>query len=360
MEVFGCTTRVVSGRGVLDVLGTLGAKRCFVVSDPYFEKNGWAEKIAALTRAEKWEIFADVMPDPTVTLAAQGAGRMKAFGPDLVVALGGGSAMDCAKAVNYFSGCGCPLVAIPTSSGSGSEVTDFAILTHEGVKHPLVDEKLVPGMAILEEELLQSLPRSLIADSGFDVICHALEAGAATGAGTVSGCLAREALALALENLYKSWNGELRARLPMHQAATMAGMAFSQAGLGLCHALAHALGGAFHVPHGRLNAILLPAVLRCNASAAQAAYARMARAAGIQAASDTMALRQLMNTLIRLRRELQLPETLTQAGVEPGALREKENALVAAAMEDPCCKTNPLRVDENMVRMVLREVAGNG
>lgn len=360
MEEFGCRTRILAGDGALEGLKTFKARRLFLVTDPYFMKNGWAQKIPELAGAEETEIFDAVVPDPSVTLAAEGAGRMKAFGPDLVVALGGGSAMDCAKAMRYFSGCECPLAAVPTSSGSGSEVTDFAILTHEGVKHPLVDEKLTPQMAILEERLLESLPRNLIADSGFDVLAHALEAVAARNGSAFSGCLAREALRLGIQNLSRSWQGDLGARLPMHQAATMAGIAFSQAGLGLCHALAHALGGAFHVPHGRLNAILLPSVMRINAQVCPERYARAARDAGISAASDTMALRQLLNLLSRLRRELELPQNLAQAGVDLRALREREAAVVAAALADPCCATNPVPVTEAVVRRVLRETAGNG
>ena len=138
----------------------------------------------------------------------------------------------------------------------------------------------------------------------------------------------------------------------------MAGIAFSQAGLGLCHAASHVLGGRFHLPHGRLNAILLPAVIGCNANVALSPYAKLARAAGISGAADTVAVRNLKNSLIRLRRELELPETLAQAGVDPRQVWAQTGEIVRAVLADPCCATNPLRVDDFLVRRILEEVTG--
>ncbi len=360
MEVFSCKTRIVAGTGALSVLGTLGARRVFLVTDPYFRKNGTADRIAKSIAAEQVEIFSDVIPDPTVELAAKGAARVKEFAPDWIIALGGGSAMDCAKAIGYFGGGEYRLAAVPTTSGSGSEVTDFAILTHQGVKHPLVDEKLRPDLAVLDDALLEKLPKSLVADSGFDVLAHALEACGAVNGGSITDCLSRESFRMAISALPGSFAGDTSVRLEMHKAAAMAGLAFNQAGLGLCHALSHALGGAFHVPHGRLNAVLLPEVLGCNASAALGKYAALARAAGFTASSDTMAVRSLRNGLIQLRRELELPQTLAQAGVDILQLRQREQQIIEAALADPCCATNPVKVEAHMIRDILNQVAGRG
>ncbi|MBQ8237101.1 MAG: iron-containing alcohol dehydrogenase [Oscillospiraceae bacterium] len=353
-------TKILAGAGAVAALSGFGAKRVFVVTDPYFMKNGVAARVGAACRAEAVEYFADVKPDPTVELAAAGTAKLKAFGADLVVALGGGSAMDCAKAMVYFEGTGLRLVAIPTTSGSGSEVTDFAILTHGEVKHPLVDEKLRPWAAILDSDLLMELPKGLIADTGFDVLAHALEAFVARDTGYFSGAMAKEAFCAAWETLPRSYRGDSGARLPMHQAATMAGLAFTHAGLGLCHALAHALGGQFHVPHGRLNAILLPSVISFNAPAAGAKYAALARAAGIGGSVDTIAVRNLRGSLCRLRRELGLPETLAQAGVAPADVKMAAGDIARAALGDPCCASNPRTADEGAVRAILTEVSGNG
>jgi len=276
------------------------------------------------------------------------------------VALGGGSAMDCAKAMVYFSGLQVMLVAIPTTSGSGSEVTDFAILTHGNVKHPLVDPGVCPDVAILDSDLLEKLPRSLVADSGFDVLSHAAEAFVAKGAGSITDALAKESFAVAFAALPASYGGKLYVRQRLHEAATMAGMAFTQAGLGLCHALSHSLGGAFHIPHGRLNAILLPSVIGINGEVSASKYALLARSAGICASADSVAVRNLKNALIRLRRELGMPATLSQAGVDPRQLRQKTQQIVKSTLEDPCCGSNPLRVEDFMVRRVLEEVAGFG
>ena len=358
MSEFYCKTRLVCGNGAVSAMKELGANRLMVVSDPYFAKNGTAERIAKESGAKDVEIFSEVAPDPSVALAARGTARVKEFSPDVIVALGGGSAIDCAKAMVYFSGMCMKFVAIPTTSGSGSEVTDFAILTHDNIKHPLVDKRLAPDMAILDGELLMELPKSLIADAGFDVLSHALEAYVGKNAGTVTDALAKDAFCSAFAVLPASFGGRKDVRLKVHMAATMAGMAFTQAGLGICHAMAHALGGRYHVPHGRLNAILLPAVIGCNAYAVGGKYATIARAAGIGGSADTVAVRNLKNALIRLRKELQLPETLAQAGVDPRDVWHNMENIVKTTLADACCETNPIKVEDFMVRKILEEVTG--
>ena len=358
MEVFSCKTKIYSGAGAVQALENMHGKRLFLVTDPFFMENGTAKQVAQAAKAEYVEYFSDVQPDPTVALAAEGTAKLKAFSPDLIVALGGGSAMDCAKAMAYFAKLECPLVAIPTTSGSGSEVTDFAVLTHDKVKHPIVDKGLRPDVAVLDSDLLQQLPKGLIAETGFDVLCHAAEAYVAKDAGTLTDLLAREAFSSAYASLPASYAGNTAVRLKVHIASTMAGMAFTQAGLGLCHAMAHSLGGMFHVAHGRLNAILLPAVIGCNAHVAGKKYAELARAAGMGGSADTIALRNLKNCLVRLRRELNLPETLVQAGIDPRVLWRSVDAIVKAALEDPCSKSNPMPVEDFLVRRVLEEVTG--
>lgn len=358
MEEFSCKTKIISGAGSVRALADWKGKRLFLVTDPFFAKNGTAQRIAQASGCPEVEIFDGVKPDPSVELAAEGTARLRSFAPDLVAALGGGSAMDCAKAMVYFAKCDAPLVAIPTTSGSGSEVTDFAILTHDKVKHPLIDRRLRPDGAILDSDLLQELPQGLIAESGFDVLTHAVEAYTARGAGAFSDLLAREAFSCAYACLPASYAGRREVRLKVHVASTMAGLAFNQAGLGLCHALAHSLGGLFPVSHGRLNAILLPAVIGTNAHAAGKKYAELARAAGMGGSAESIALRNLKNSLIRLRRELNLPETLSQAGVDPRAVWRSTPQIVQAAMADPCAAQNPMSVEDFLIRRILEEVTG--
>ena len=358
MQNFSMGTRIVSGAGAVSVLEELRAEKVMVVSDPYFRET--ARRLGELSGAGEIRIFDRVQPDPTVELAAEGTAEFRAFGPGLLVALGGGSAMDLAKAVKYFSKSEVPLAAIPTTSGSGSEVTDFAVLTHGAVKHPLVDPRLRPNLAILDSDLLQTLPKSLIADAGFDVLTHAAEAAVAKHAGAFSDLYAREAFKLAYGALPASYAGHTEVRLKIHMASTMAGIAFSQAGLGLCHALSHSLGARFHVPHGRLNAILLPSVIRVNAHGAAHRYGELARAAGIVGSADSVAVRNLCNGLLRLRKELHLPETLAQAGISAREIWENMGDIVKAALADPCSRTNPLEPEDFVVRRILDEVTGRG
>lgn len=358
MKEFSCETKVIIGAGAELTLEKERFQRLMIVSDPFFTKNGWAERLGKT--AQTYEIFDKVAPDPSVSLVAEGTARVQAFHPDGIVALGGGSAMDCAKAMVYFSGLDIPLIAVPTTSGSGSEVTDFAIVTHDEVKHPLVDKRLRPQMAILEAELLSGMPASLIADCGFDVLAHALEAWVGKNANPFTDALALDAFRTVMERLLPSFQGDQSVRLQVHTASTMAGLAFTQAGLGLCHALSHSLGGQFHLPHGRLNAILLPAVVACNAEIAGAKYADLARKIGLGGANDSMAVRNLKNALTRLRTSLKLPGTLAQAGIDPAKIREKAEEIVTAVLKDPCCATNPVTVTEELVLAVLREVTGRG
>ena len=360
MQQFHFTTQIYSGAGAMDVLREMHIKKLLLVCDPYFAENGVAQSVIQAANSPENRVFSQIVPDPSVTLAAKGAAEVNAFLPDAVVALGGGSTMDTAKAMAYFSNIHPRFIAIPTTSGSGSEVTDFAILTHEGIKHPLVDPQLKPDIAILDSDLLTSLPASLIADGGFDLISHALEAYVANNSSVFSDLMAAKAFEIAITQLQNSFDGDISVRGNIHNAATMAGIAFSQAGLGICHAISHSLGGEFHTPHGRLNAILLPAVIDCNASTCAHRYAEIARQANLSCGSDYMALRALKNALLRLRRSLKLPDNLYQVGISPVDLQKKMDILVDAALSDPCCQTNPVIADKAMIRRIINEVASHG
>ena len=190
MGQFYCKTRVLWGEDALKWLSQGKWERLLLVTDPYFAQNGWAKGIADRVAAEKKEIWDKVKPDPTVELAAEGTALMRSFKPDLLIALGGGSAMDTAKAMGYFAGEDVTFVAIPTTSGSGSEVTDFAILTHGAVKQPLVDRRLQPDAALLLPELVAGLPPALVADGGFDALSHATESFVAKNANPITQALA--------------------------------------------------------------------------------------------------------------------------------------------------------------------------
>ena len=359
MQVFDCKTKIISGPDALTWLDNQQCRHLLLVTDPYFQQNGWAEKIAHRVKTENRTIYHKVKPDPTVELAAEGTALMRQEKPDLLIALGGGSAMDTAKAMVYFAGEDVKFVAIPTTSGSGSEVTNFSVLTHGEVKHPLIDRRMQPDVAIIADELVEKLPPSLIADGGFDVLSHAAEAFVATKADSVSRALAGSAFTTAFTLLPASFRGDTGVRGAVHLASTMAGIAFSQAGLGMCHALSHSMGGVFHIPHGRLNAILLPEVIGCN-GASNADYAKLARMAGLPGSADTICVRNLRNALMRLRKELRLPATLQEAGIPRQRIRQHTDAIIRAALKDPCMETNPVKADAQLLRSVLEAVSGRG
>ena len=359
MKEFYCNTRVLTGISAEKALAGLGIRRLFLVTDPFFAENGVAHRIAKGALAQATEIFNRVAPDPTAQLAAEATAAARKFQPDTIVALGGGSAMDLAKAVSYFYEKPVRLIAIPTTSGSGSEVTDFAILTHNKVKHPLIDKKLCPEIAILDDSLVKGMPRGLTADTGFDALAHAAESYVARGADGFSQALAKDAFRVVYSSLAASCGGDGESRSRIHIASCMAGLAFSRSGLGLCHALSHALGGQFHVPHGRLNAILLPHVIRLNACAMQQEYACLARGAGITGSADTMAVRNLISGLEHLARQLGIPKDLQGAGIDPAQLRFHKASLVQAVLKDPCCEGNPMEVEPFMVEKIL-EAASRG
>ena len=277
--------------------------------------------------------------------------------PDVLLALGGGSVIDCAKGIRAAYDGDMRFVAVPTTSGSGSEMTAYAILSKDERKHPLVDERLRPDLAILDGRLLRQLPKTLIADTGMDLLAHCLEAVAAVHRNGFTQAFATYGVQTVLRTLVASYQGDTAVRLQLHEASAMAGLAFDHAGLGLCHAMAHAIGGMFHIPHGRLCAILLPHVMEYTAGSVLEQYAHLARCCGISGATDKLAFRNLIGELKRLRRLLHLPEDLGQAGIDPAKWRASVQDIVRAAMKDPCCETNPAPVSAEVVERILKAVA---
>ena len=254
--------------------------------------------------------------------------------------------MDCAKAIRYFSGRCVPLWAIPTTAGTGSEVTSFAVLTdtERGVKYPLVNDALLPEYAVLAPELLAGVPPSVTADTGMDVLTHAAEAYVSRKANSFTDALAEKAFTLAYQNLIPAYRtpGTSQAKEEMLYASCLAGVAFNAASLGVSHSLAHALGGKYHVPHGRLNAMLLPKVISFNAAQENAAekYARLARLCGLAGSA-----RALSAALGRMLTTLNLPKTLAIDDV---------HGIAATALADPCTATNPRSVSAGELEDILR------
>lgn len=347
MQSLTWNTRLLFGPGALEGLRTLGARKTLLVSDPFFVKNGMAQRVLELCGGES-RIFQEVKPDPALSQVVRGVALLEEFHPDTLIALGGGSAIDCAKGILSCGSAQAKLVAIPTTSGTGSEVTSFAVLTHEGVKHPLIDEALRPHTAILDPVLIRGLPKGRIADGGMDILTHCMEAAVGKNASLFTTAPAAYGVRLCLKLLPRSYQGDTEAGELLQQAATLAGLAFDQGGLGACHALSHALGGAFHLSHGTLNGILLPHVMEWNLPAAKEAYGELAALCGL---GSTAAL---LFALRRLRKQLGLPGTLREAGLERGQVLQSLETVVAAAAADPCAKNNPRSLTAQALDGIVR------
>ena len=364
--------------------------RAFIVTDEGMVKLGYVDRILYHLRKRQQyvhsEIFSSVEPDPSFETIKRGVQAIESFKPDVIIALGGGSAIDAAKGMWLFYehpdadvegmklkfldirkktykfpklGEKCKMVAIPTTSGTGSEVTSFAVISDkvQNKKYPLTDYELTPDVAIVDPDLVTSLPKSITADTGMDVLTHALEAYVSNMASDYTDALAEKAAELVIKNLKECYdNGSNKeARERMHNASTMAGMAFSNAFLGINHSLAHKLGAAYHLPHGRLNAILLPYVVKYNSEEptkfvsfpkyeyfiADEKYATIARKIGLKADTKEDGVQSLIKEIQELNKYLNIPKSLQEAGVDEKDFFENIDTLADRAFEDQCTTANP-------------------
>ncbi|WP_305841631.1 bifunctional acetaldehyde-CoA/alcohol dehydrogenase [Photobacterium leiognathi] len=369
-----------------------GKKRAFLVTDRFLFNNGYADEVVSLLKANGMEVqtFFDVEADPTLSVVEKGAEAMKSFQPDVILALGGGSPMDAAKimwvlyehpetafeelAMRFMDirkriykfpkmGKKAELVCITTTSGTGSEVTPFAVVTDDktGAKYPLADYELTPQMAIVDANLVMNMPKSLTAFGGYDAVTHALEAYVSVLANEYSDGQALQALKMLKEYLLSSYaNGanDPIAREKVHNAATIAGIAFANAFLGVCHSMAHKLGAEFHIPHGLANALLISNVVRYNANdnptkqtafsqydrpQARRRYAEVAEHLGLTQEGDRTAqkIERLLAWLEELKVNLQIPMSIQEAGVAEADFLAKIDELSVEAFDDQCTGANP-------------------
>lgn len=365
--------------------------RAFIVTDPGMVSLGYVDKILYYLRKRTehvhCEIFSDVEPDPSIETVKRGAQMMDEFKPDVIIALGGGSAMDAAKGMWLFyehpdvdfnslrlrfldirkrafkfpkMGNKAQLVAIPTTSGTGSEVTSFAVISDKknNMKYPLADYELTPNIAIIDPQFVMSLPKSATADTGLDVLTHALEAYVSVMASDYTDGLAMKAIQLVFKYLpraYKNGAEDAEAREKMHNASCMAGMAFTNAFLGLNHSIAHKIGGEYHVPHGRANAVLLPHVIKYNASTpskfvsfpkykkfiADEKYAEIAAFLGLPAKTTEEGVQSLINAVIDLMKEVNEPLSFSECGIDEETYMRNVPDIANKAFEDQCTTANP-------------------
>ncbi|RRD47810.1 1-propanol dehydrogenase PduQ [Tessaracoccus sp. OH4464_COT-324] len=365
MQEFRLNTTVKMGFDSLTALQAYRGKAALVVTDDFLSSTKLFDEIRFHLGGEP-TVYSGVLPDPTVSVVKEGVARYLAARPDVVVAFGGGSVMDTAKAMHKAAvdnDFGAPegIVAIPSTSGSGSEVTSFAVLTDEQThtKIPLVSADMVAKVAILDPDAVLSLPPRITADSGLDVLTHALEAYVSVDASDFSDALAEKAVELVfahLETVFRDGsNAESRTR--MHNASCMAAMAFDNCGLGITHSLAHALGGHFHIPHGRCNAMLLPHVIEYNSRCPRAAerYARLGHMLS-PSATGRAAVTALVARVRKLNQALEVPETVREAGISLAEYRQLIEEMAATAAADGCTPTNPIRPSHEDLVLLLRKL----
>ena len=383
--------------------------RAFIVTDESMVKFGYVDKILYHIRKRQnhvhCEIFSEVESDPSFETINKGVQMMREFKPDVIIALGGGSPIDAAKGMWLFYehpeadveglklkfmdirkrtykfpklGNKAKMVAIPTTSGTGSEVTSFAVITDKKLnkKYPLADYELTPDVAIVDPDLVMSLPKGITADTGMDVLTHAIEAYVSNMASDYTDGLAEKAAELVFKNIREAYNnGSNRvAREKMHNASTIAGMAFTNAFLGINHSLAHKIGGEFHLPHGRINAILLPYVIKYNSQKptkfvsfpkyeyfiADQKYADISRRMNFPAYTNEEGVWSLINEIKKLNIDLGIPATFREAGIDEKEFLDKVDMLADRAFEDQCTTANPrLPLVSELKQILLDSYYGN-
>ena len=383
--------------------------RAFIVTDPGMVKFGYVDKILYHLRNRRdyvhSQIFSEVEADPSFDTIKKGVDQMNEFKPDVIIALGGGSPIDAAKGMWLFYehpdadiegmklkfmdirkrtykfpklGEKSQLVAIPTTSGTGSEVTSFAVLSdkHNNRKYPFADYELTPNVAIVDPDLVMSLPKSITADTGMDVLTHALEAYVSNMASDYTDGLAEKAVELVFKNLRDAYNnGDNKyAREKMHNASTIAGMAFTNAFLGVCHSMAHKIGAEFHLPHGRINAILLPYVIKYNGVRnpskfvsfpkyeyyiADKKYSDISRRMGLKANTDEEGVNSLIAEVRKLADDVNIPKSFKEAGIEEAEWMAKVDELADRAFSDQCTTANPrLPIVEELKQILIDSYYG--
>lgn len=353
-----------------------GVTRAMIVTDKFMHESG---KVSYLTEpldrlGISYEIFSDVRPDPDIATVTKGITIMQEFKPQVLLALGGGSPIDAAKAINYLSAKQgisekCMFVAIPTTSGTGTEVSKFSVISDptKSAKYPLVSDEILPDAALLDAELTMSVPPRVTADTGIDVLTHAIEAFVSTNANDFTDAAAEKAIKLVRSNLIKVYKNpsDREARQQMHHASCLAGMAFSNAGLGLNHGMAHTLGAHFHIAHGRANGILLPYVMSFNAGChdklteTAKRYARIARLARLDGPSVRQSAFSVIRSTKQLIRQLEIPENIQAAGVPQDEFEAVLDEMAEAAFQDACTRTNPRACSKEEIReLFVRAYSG--
>lgn len=377
MNGFYVPTKIYTGESAFDNLKKYPIHTICIICDPFVRTSGMINKPLGVleTMGAVCHVFSDITPDPSTDVVSRGVSWILEKQPDTVMAMGGGSAIDAAKAISYMyqqiTGNERPLcIVVPTTSGTGSEVTNFAVITDSAthIKYPLLDDKLLPRIAILDPALVRSVPPRVTADTGMDVLTHAIEANVSTAATDFSDALAEKAIRLVRDYLPRAYHegDDMEAREHMHNASCLAGVAFNHASLGINHSIAHVLGARLHIPHGRANAMVLPYVIEFNAHMDEKQFPADNRAAKIYAHigiiinpgsyTGPQAVRNLTLAVNRLNNEFAIPATLREAGVEEKTFLAMVPEMADIALQDKCTLTNPRTVTKPQMEELMKRI----
>lgn len=371
MDTFIVGPRIYFNDRAIRYLDKLDSKKVLIVTDSVMVKLGIIHQVTDRLDEQKipYQIYSDVEPDPSMETVKKGVAQFYASRPDTVIAIGGGSPIDVAKAILYFSmdiqkqfidedRVKKPFfISIPTTSGTGSEVTSYAVVTDKvrNAKIPLSDPLMIPDVAILDEHLTKSVPPGVTADTGMDVLTHAIEAFVSKKSNICTDMYAERAIKLVFSDLLRAYRfgQDLEARKNMHLASCKAGIAFTNATLGINHSLAHAVGASFHLPHGKSNAILLPYVIGFNASGKDGVfeqsstsmkYAEIAKFIGLPCGSTEEGVQALIEAIKILNKTMGIPTSLKEAGVSSIDFSSHLQSIAESALKDICTQGNPKEV----------------
>lgn len=376
MARFTLPRNIYHGKDSLEVLKSLEGKKAFIViGGGSMKRFGFLDKVLSYLKEANMEtkVFEGVEPDPSVETVMKGAKEMEEFNPDWIVSIGGGSPIDAAKAMWIFYEYpdftfekaivpfGLPklrrkakFVAIPSTSGTATEVTAFSVITdyNAKIKYPLADFEITPDIAIVDPSLAETMPEKLVAHTGMDALTHAIEAYTASLRSNFTDPLALKAIEMVNMHLVNSYKGDMEARGEMHEAQCLAGMAFSNALLGIVHSMAHKVGAVFHIPHGCANAIFLPYVIKYNRKACEDRYANIARHIGLKGESERELTDALIDLINKFNKELNIPSSMKEYGIDENEFKANLKFIAHNAVLDPCTGSNPRDInDETMEKL---------
>ena len=370
MARFTLPRDIYHGEGSLETLKSLKGKKAFVVvGGGSMKRFGFLQKVEDYLKEAGMEVelFEGVEPDPSVETVMKGAEAMRNFQPDWIVAMGGGSPIDAAKAMWIFYEYpdftfeqavvpfGLPelrqkakFVAIPSTSGTATEVTSFSVITNykEKIKYPIADFNITPDIAIVDPDLAQTMPAKLVAHTGMDALTHSIEAYTASLRSNFSDPLAMKAIEMINQNLVKSFEGDKEARNLMHEAQCLAGMAFSNALLGIVHSMAHKVGAVFHIPHGCANAIFLPYVIKYNRKVCEDRYADIARMLKLEGTTDSELTDSLIKMIDEFNTKLNITHSMKEYGIEEADFKANVKFVAHNAILDACTGSSPREIDD--------------